>query len=188
MPLKRGSRYIRGLYSGGTLCYESLFLLRQMDDADIYSNLEMAGVRPLDGGSPSGGHHLIDLGDDVFTIGRPHPIIDLRERCQRIMREAANPKVGVLLLDVMLGYGAHPDPASELAPALREAGRIASQDGRNIASVVVLCGTRGDPQSFERQHEELTDAGAIVVPSNAQAVNIASAISQGDLGLIRNGG
>ena len=186
--INRESRYIRGLYSGGTLCHEALLLLRHMDDADIYSNLDLAGVRSLDGAALSGGHHLIDLGDDVFTVGRPHPIIDLRERCQHIVREAANLEVGVLLLDVMLGYGAHPDPASELAPALKEARRIASRDERSIAAVVVLCGTRGDPQSFDRQREELTGAGAIVVQSNAQAVTIAAAISRGDLRLAGNGG
>ena len=83
---------------------------------------------------------------------------------------------------------AHPNPALELAPALREVRRIAHENERNISIVVVLCGTRGDPQSFEGQRDELTDAGAIVVPGNTRAVTIAAAISQGDLSPIRNGG
>ena len=98
--------------------------------------------------------------------------------------EAANPEVGVLLLDVVLGYGAHADPASELAPAIEEAIRVASEAGRALACVAVLCGTDGDPQDLGKQRATLEAAGAVVVSSNTQAATIASALSRGDLGLI----
>ena len=177
-------RTIRGLYSGGTLCYEALLIVRGLIQEPIASNLKLEGVPTV--GSPSGvsGHVLIDLGDDRFTVGRPHPMIDLRQRCAMLTTEAANPEVGVLLLDVVLGYGAHADPASELAPAIEEAIRVASEAGRALACVAVLCGTDGDPQDLGKQRATLEAAGAVVVSSNTQAATIASALSRGDLGLI----
>ena len=178
--LHAGQRRIRGLYSGGTLCYEALVLLRELVDEDLFSNLQLSGVYSLQSHEGSQGHTLVDLGDDLFTVGKPHPMIDLRERCRRIVREAANPEVGVILLDVILGYGAHPDPASEIAQALEEAQRIASDMGRGLACVVVLCGTTGDPQSLAKQREQLAAAGALVVSSNVQAVKIAAALSRGE--------
>jgi FdrA protein len=126
----------------------------------------------------------MDLGDDRFTLGRPHPMIDLRQRCAMLVAEASGPEVGVLLLDVVLGYGAHPDPASELAPALCQAQRIASGQGRGLACVAVLCGTDGDPQGMEKQRAALEEAGAVVVPSNLQATTIAAALGRGDLDLV----
>ena len=126
----------------------------------------------------------MDLGDDRFTVGRPHPMIDLRQRCSMFTEAAANPEVGVLLLDVVLGYGAHPDPASELAPAIKEAGRVASEEGRGLACVAVLCGTQEDPQDLGGQRDALEDAGAVVVPGNVQAATIAAALSLGDLSLV----
>ena len=182
--LSSGWRGIRGLYSGGTLCYEGLLLLRDLLSEPLYANLELPGVRPLDGGQAERGHQLVDLGDDRFTVGRPHPMIDYRQRSEQLVREAAKPDVGILLLDVMLGHGAHPDPASELAPALKEAQEVASREGRGLACVVVLSGTAGDPQFLDVQQAQLTSTGAVVVSSNVQAVRIAAALSRGDLGLV----
>ena len=178
-----GARCIRGLYSGGTLCYESLLFLRGLD-IDVSSNLQLTGVTRLDGDERGPGHVLLDLGDDRYTVGAPHPMIDFRQRCERIVREATDPQVGIMLLDVVLGYGAHPDPAAELGPALHEARSVASRMGRNLVFIVVLCGTVGDPQSLAKQQAELTAAGALVVPSNLQAVSIAAALSLDDLSLI----
>ena len=166
--LKR--RNIRGLYSGGTLAYESLFILRDLghqvgDDSDE---------------AQSGGDSVIDIGDDRYTVGRPHPMIDFRARCEALIQEAGDPEVGVVLLDVILGYGSHPDPASELVPALLEAQALTSKGGRGLACVVSLCGNPDDPQGLEQQQKSLTDTGAVVVHSNAMAARIASAISRGD--------
>ena len=183
--LSPGARCIRGLYSGGTLCYESLLFLRELD-IDVSSNLELSGVARIDGDEQGRGHVLLDLGDDRFTAGAPHPMIDYRQRCERIVRGAMDPQVGIILLDVVLGYGSHPDPAAELGPALREAKSVASQMGRNLVFIVVLCGTPGDPQSLAKQDAELTAAGTLVVPSNLQAVSIAAALSLGDLSLVNS--
>ena len=177
------AKFIRGLYSGGTLCYESLLFFRELE-IDVSSNLELTGVARLDGDERCRGHVLLDLGDDRFTVGAPHPMIDYRQRCERIVRGAADPQVGIILLDVVLGYGAHPDPAAELSPVLHEARSVASQSGRNIVFIVVLCGAPGDPQFLAKQQAELTAAGALVVPGNLQAVSIATALSLGDFSLV----
>ena len=172
-----GHRSIRGLYSGGTLCYESLFILRDLGH-QVRSGMEADQV---------GGDSLIDMGDDRYTMGRPHPMIDFRSRCEALVQEATGPEVGVLLLDVILGYGAHPDPAAELAPALLEAQKKAQDRGRRLACVAALCGTTGDPQDLDKQQKALTDAGAVVVHSNALAARIASAISRGDTSALPRG-
>jgi succinyl-CoA synthetase alpha subunit len=113
LKFKRGQRYIRGLFSGGTFCYEASALL-----GDVWSNAPVDSKRTIEDPWKSREHTLIDLGDDVFTRGRPHPMIDLRLRNDRMLEEAADPQVAVILLDVVLGYGSHPDPAAELVPVL----------------------------------------------------------------------
>ena len=173
-------RHIRGLFSGGTLCYEALLLLHQ-GGLEMHSNLALEGVKLLDDPDHSWGHSVVDLGDDRYTVGRPHPMIDFRPRCRRLLQEAADADVAVVLLDVVLGYGSHPDPASELAPTVLEARNMARSTGRELACVISLCGTDADPQSMSRQHEELTTAGTLVVQSNALASRIALALSRGDL-------
>jgi FdrA protein len=102
--------------------------------------------------------------------GRPHPMIDPTLRLERLAQEAADPAVAVVLLDVVLGHGADPDPAASLAPAVRAALAAA---GRDLAVVVSLCGTDGDPQGRERQATALRDAGATVLLSNAAAARLA---------------
>jgi succinyl-CoA synthetase alpha subunit len=180
----KGPRAIRGLYSGGTLCYEALFTVQGLTGGPVSSNLKLERVRAVESPQGASGHVLIDLGDDRFTVGRPHPMIDLRQRCAMLEAEAANPEAAVLLLDVVLGYGAHPDPASELAPAIEGAVRLAAEAGRTLACVAVLCGTQGDPQGLDRQRATLEAAGAVVVSSNLQAATIAAALSLGSLDLV----
>ena len=181
--LGRDQRYIRGLYSGGTLAYESMLFLRDLN-FDISSNLDFPLVNSIDDDAERT-HKLIDMGDDRFTQGVPHPMIDYRQRRERILKEATNPEVGIILLDVILGYGSHADPASELVPAINEARLLASAAGRQLAFIVVICGTSDDPQNIQKQAAELTAAGAVVVPSNLQGVSIAAALSVGDLEMIR---
>ena len=122
-------------------------------------------------------HTAIDLGDDVFTRGRPHPMIDQTLRCERMRKEAADPEVAVILFDVVLGYGAHPDPAAELVPAIRSARAAAAAGGREVAFVGSVCGTAADPQDLARQEAALRDAGVMLADSNAQAVRIAARIA-----------
>jgi FdrA protein len=120
-------------------------------------------------------HIMIDFGDDALTAGRPHPMIDLRLRLDRLAAEAADPATGVILLDVVLGYGAHPDPAAEFAPAIKSARSAAAAAGarRDLAVVVSLIGARSDPQDLGRQANLLAAAGAHVFTSNAAAARFA---------------
>ena len=116
---RRGQRYIRGLFSGGTFCYEASAILGRGHSGEPYGRTRRSTRRGrIEDPWKSREHTLIDLGDDVFTRGRPHPMIDLRLRNERMLEEAADPQVAVILLDVVLGYGSHPDPASEIVPVL----------------------------------------------------------------------
>jgi succinyl-CoA synthetase alpha subunit len=161
--LARGRRHVRGVYAGGTLAHEALVLLG-------------ARLGDVSWGASGAGHRVVDLGDDVYTIGRPHPMLDGTIRREWIARDADDPTTAVILLDVVLGYGAHDDPAGELAPAI-EAARA-----RGVAVVASVCGTERDPQDATRQTEIARRAGAIVMPSNAQAARLAARIGAGAAG------
>ena len=168
-------RHVRGLYSGGTFCYEASLLLGETL-GKVWSN---APVRPQDRlGDPwkSRGHTLIDLGEDEFTRGRPHPMIDHRLRNERMLKEAADPQTAVILLDVVLGHGAHADPAAAMAPAIRAAQQRAAAGRRKLAIVGFVCGTPADPQNLARQETALRAAGVMLAPSNAAAVRLAAAL------------
>ena len=171
-------RYVRGLFSGGTFCYEASALLGAAL-GDVWSNAPVDPRMRLADVHQSRGHTLIDLGDDEFTRGRPHPMIDFRLRNERILAEARDPEVAVILLDVMLGYGAHADPAGELAPVLAKARALARKAGRNLAVVGFVCGTEEDPQGLARQEQGLRAAGMLLTESNAQAARLAASIAGG---------
>ena len=177
--LAPSQKYIRGLYSGGTFCYEASFLLTEALGTTVYSNTPVDKRAALPDVWTSREHTVVDLGDDLFTRGRPHPMIDHRLRNERILAEAADPGVAVLLLDVVLGYGAHPDPAAEMEPAIRSARDIATKHGREILFVGSVCGTAADPQDLSRQEAALRDAGVLLANSNAEAVRLAAAIVGG---------
>jgi FdrA protein len=165
-----------GLFSGGTLCAEAT-LIAQAALGDVRANVVVEAARRLHGFEQVDDHVLIDLGEDEFTRGRPHPMIDQRLRLDRIAIEGGRSRV--LLLDVVLGHAAHPDPASELAPVLEELLRRAEAEGRPLDIVVSLCGTTSDPQGLERQATRLVEAGAFVALSNAEAARTAVAIAGG---------
>jgi FdrA protein len=163
-----GQRYLRGLFSGGTLQYETLLILQEYLPV-VYSNAPLDKKNKLEDSLVSKEHTVIDLGEDEFTVGRLHPMMDNDLRIRRLAKEAEDPEVAILLLDVVLGYGAHPDPASELAPAIRQAIRTASSSGRNLQVVAVVSGTDEDPQGMENQIRLLQEAGARVETSNDTA-------------------
>lgn len=174
--LAPGQRYIRGLYSGGTFCYEATLLLAETLP-DMHSNTPVGDARALANVWESRGHTLLDLGDDVFTRGRPHPMIDPRLRLERLAQEARDPATAVILLDIVLGYGANADPAGVIAPAIETAIAEARTAGRQLAVVGFVCGTAADPQKLERQEARLQEAGMLLAPSNAQAALLAARIA-----------
>jgi FdrA protein len=149
----KSQRLVCGLYSGGTLCQEASLI--------------------LSGGAK---YTTIDLGDDEFTVGRPHPMIDFRLRNERIVTAAKDAETAVILLDVVLGYGAHPDPAGALVPAIEAATRAAAKTGRSLAVVASVCGTPTDPQGLAGQEKQLAAAGVLLAPSNAQAARLAASL------------
>jgi FdrA protein len=126
----------------------------------------------------SQGHTAVDLGEEEFTVGRLHPMIDNDLRIRRLLQEAADPQVAAILLDVVIGYGAHPDPAAELAQAVHRARREAAASGRELAFVASVTGTEADPQRLSRQVKALEEAGVTVCPSNAAAARLVAKIVQ----------
>ncbi len=161
LSFSKRQKYIRGLYSGGTFCYEASALI-----GEAWSNAPVDAARKIPDPWKSREHTLIDLGDDVFTRGRPHPMIDHRLRNERLLAEAADPQVAVILFDVVLGYGSHPDPAAEMVPALARA----RKKNKTVVFVASICGTDQDPQGFARQETTLRKAGVLLASSNARAV------------------
>jgi FdrA protein len=164
-----GQRYLRGLFSGGTLAYEALLLLQDYLPA-VFSNAPLNKDYHLTDSLVSKGHTIIDLGEDEFTVGRLHPMLDNELRIRRLEVEANDPQVAVILMDVVLGYGAHPDPASKLAPKIAEVRAKAKSAGRYLEVVAVVSGTDEDPQDLNSQVQKLKEAGAVVETSNDKAV------------------
>jgi FdrA protein len=173
-----GAATLRGLFSGGTLCQEAMVIAA---DAlgPIASNVPLRPEWTVEDPVQHDGHLMLDLGDDRLTRGRPHPMIDHSLRLARLAREAERPGNHVVLLDVVLGHGADPDPATAIAPAIRMAQDRATDRGDRMAVVVSLCGTRDDPQDLQRQANRLADAGAVVHLSNARAARAAVELVSG---------
>lgn len=176
--LGASQRYLRGLFCGGTLCAETVWLL-ESTLRPLYTNVPMGKARPLTSLGRSLAHSVLDLGADEFTVGRLHPMLDMTLRAGRLGQEAADPEVAVLLLDVVLGEGVHPDPAGALAPAISAACTAARAAGRELAVVASVCGTDADPQNRARQVERLATAGVLVEDTNARAAALAGAIVAG---------
>jgi succinyl-CoA synthetase alpha subunit len=164
-------KYLRGLFSGGTLCDETQLICKDMIGF-INSNAPLNPEYRLKDSFKSVGHTIIDLGEDEFTVGRPHPMIDFSLRNKKILEEAADKDVAVILLDLVLGYGSNMDPLAEFVPVFKKAKEIAP-------GVHILCsitGTDGDPQNRARVRSELEKAGALMLPSNAAASELAGNI------------
>lgn len=149
-PITAPSGRILGLYTGGTLASESKIILKR------------AGVTA----------EIIDLGDDEYTAGKPHPMIDPESRAEKIAAAGADATVGTILLDLVLGHGANADPATPVAIAVTAARRAAKAQGRNLIVVGSVCGTASDPQGLVRQRDILTDAGVILAETNASAARL----------------
>lgn len=163
-------RYVRGLFCGGTFCAEAQVILTSVIGGPIYSNVPAPPVRKLKNSLKSIGHTLVDFGEDEFTAGRPHPMIDFSLRNSRIIEEANDGETAVILLDVVLGFGANPDPAAELAPVVRKA-------AQKVPVICSITGTDRDPQNRAAVEKALSDAGATVLSSNAAACRMAVEIA-----------
>ena len=167
-------RAVRGLFTGGTFCYEAQLVFRGRG-LPCRSNAPVEGVLAL-GGRPEG-HVFIDMGDDDYTRGRPHPMIDPSLRNAAVLKEAADPATAAIVFDVVLGYGSHADPAAGLAEAIMAGQRDARAQGRTLALIGHVCGTDGDPQDRAAQIRQLEVAGAIVAGSNFEAATLAAALA-----------
>ncbi|MEW6081096.1 MAG: acyl-CoA synthetase FdrA [Bacillota bacterium] len=162
--------FVRGLYSGGTLCDEAIHILSRTL-GHVYSNTPLGpGLKVERIGA---GHTILDLGDDAYTQGRAHPMIDPTLRQAMILDVAQDPRTSVLLLDCILGYGSHPDPGGSLVSSIMKAREIALSAGRHLPVVVSVCGTDLDPQNKDEQANRLRSAGALVLDSNAQTAAFA---------------
>ena len=165
-------KYLRGLYSGGTLCDEALKLFAR-ENREIYSNIPLTPEYKLPVKGKSYKNSAIDLGDDEYTVGRPHPMIDSYTRQQMILEEAKDAETAVLLLDIVLGYGSNEDPAGSILSEVKKAQQSFKERGQHLCVVACICGTKEDPQNYDLQKEKLEQAGVIVMQSNAQAVRFA---------------
>ncbi len=170
-------RYLRGLFSGGTLAYETLLIL-QAYVPGVYSNVPLKEEFRLPDALVSQEHTIVDLGEDEFTVGRLHPMMDNDLRIRRLEQEASDPEVAVFLLDVVLGHGAHPDPASELAPVIQSAIARAQEAGRQLEVLAVVVGTDEDPQGLDVQISQLEAAGAKIWTSNEDAARYVGSLLQ----------
>ena len=163
-------RYLRGLFAGGTFCYQSQQIMRQAG-LQVFSNSPLDKKFGLEHPEKSREHSVVDMGDDFYTRGRPHPMIDGTWRSQRILSEARDPSVAILLLDFILGVNASLDPVGDLLESIIEAKKIARERGGFLSVVASICGTDGDLQDLDLQTKMLREAGVIVFQSNASAVS-----------------
>lgn len=164
--------YLRGLYSGGTLCYEAQLIASETLGA-IHSNAPLRDGLLLGDSLISEKHTIVDYGEDEFTQGRLHPMIDPAFRSERIVSEAKDESAAVILFDVVLGRGCHDDPAGAAADAVSAARGFC---GERVIFVASVCGSQNDPQNLGEQVEKLERAGVIVCASNARAARLAAAL------------
>ncbi|MBV7433431.1 acyl-CoA synthetase FdrA [Cardiobacteriaceae bacterium TAE3-ERU3] len=169
LPSKR--RYLRAVFAGGTFCYEAQ-LIAQQHGITAASNTPVSGNPTLDAQGQSAAHLIIDMGDDMFTQGRPHPMIDPTLRNQRIAAEAKRDDTAVVLFDVVLGYGAAADPLADLLPIIH----AAQQQAEPPLFIAHVCGTDSDPQNRDAICDSLRQAGVIVAAHNADAARLAAYI------------
>jgi succinyl-CoA synthetase alpha subunit len=157
---------MKGLYSGGTLGAEAGMLISEA--------LDLGGLIKQEGFIlKAQGYEVIDLGDDIYTQGKPHPMIDPEVRINKIKQYARQEDTAVILLDIVLGYGCHPDMAGALLPVITEELKQAKEDGRDLYFVATVVGTAQDPQDYNQAVETLKSCGVLVQPSNAKAVQLA---------------
>jgi hypothetical protein len=163
-------KYLRGLFAGGTFCYQSQQILRDAD-IPVYSNVPLDPKYKLVDPDHSMNDTIVDMGDDHYTLGKPHPMIDGTMRKHRILSEARDPQVAILLLDFILGFSASMDIVADQLEAIIEAKQLAQKRGDALTVVASVCGTDDDLQDLSRQIGMLEEKGVIVFQSNAKAAH-----------------
>lgn len=166
-------KYIRGLFCGGTLCDEAMHIVKEKHK-EVYSNTTKDPDHKLQDISKSKANTFLDLGDDEFTRGKPHPMIEPALRIPRFVEESKDPSVGVILMDFVLGLGSHPDPAGVMIPSIIEAKALAKEEGRHLEILGYVLGTDKDFQGLEEQISKLEDAGVTIATSITNAALLAS--------------
>ena len=174
----RSDGSVRGLFCGGTLAQEAWDVLRRAG-IEVWSNVAATESLRIEPGAHRAGHVVWDLGDDAFTVGTPHPMIEPSLRDEKVAACGDDGSVGIVLADCVLGYGAHPDPAGSLAAAAERAMQAAARAGRTLRIVASVTGTNEDPQHRDRQVAALTEARVLVAPSNAAAARWTAAALTG---------
>ena len=161
-------KYIRALYSGGTLAFESLLLLNKFLP-NLYSNIALDKKYNLDNPIESKEHTVLDMGEDFFTDGSPHPMIDPDQRANRIVKDGLDKDTSVVLFDCVLGYGSTDYAAEAISKAINKV----KEKRDDVVFIGSITGTNGDPQSLTLAEQTLKNAGAYVLPTNAQAAKFA---------------
>ncbi|MGP4115540.1 acyl-CoA synthetase FdrA [Levilactobacillus zymae] len=169
IQLEPQQKYIKGYYSGGTLAYEAATLMNDALDLNAENGVDGYILK-------KDGYEVIDLGDDVFTQGRPHPMIDATKRKEMMVEAGNDPETAAILIDIVLGYGAHGNMAGELEGAIKKVISDARAQGRQLPVIGTIVGTDIDSQDYAQQKKTLEDAGVILCQNNAQAVKTALAI------------
>jgi len=174
--LKPEQKYIRGLYSGGTLCYEAQVIWKDLLDGSVFSNAPLNKEIYLKDKEMGSCHAALDLGEEEYTVGRPHPMIDNDLRARFIAAAGEDPGVAVVVLDVVIGYGAHADPGAELGEAISLTRETARAAGRVLHVITCVTGTKYDLQGLDETKQKLENAGAIVCDTNAQAARLSGLV------------
>ena len=179
LPDPKNTGYLRGIFGGGTLCQEAAELAAPLLQGECFANVKVKGYSPIKAGEKSRGNCFWDFGEDEFTVGRPHPMMAPEIKMERLVEELLDPEVAVVLMDMVIGYGAHQDQAGEFVKALDKAKAKNAAEVAKKRIVVYVCGTEGDSPSRTQQAEIVKKAGAVVPGSNAQAALWAARAASG---------
>ncbi len=172
----KDQKYVRGIFGGGTLCDEAMVTFRRAN-VPIYSNIPLNDDEALLDVEKSKGNTFLDMGDDYFTKGKPHPMIEPSLRNKRIIEEATDKNVAAILVDVELGHGSHADPVGVLLKAVDTANELLEKENRKILWIASFIATKNDPQGYDSSIKRLLDAGFVVYESNVRAAKLAASLA-----------
>ncbi len=173
--MQSDQKYLRGIYCGGSLAEETLILMEQKLGR-IYANMAFDKENMLPNPFESKYNTIIDIGDEDFTHGRPHVAIDPTVRVDRFIKEARDKETAVVLMDFLLGYALHEDPAGVMAETIKTEKKLAAAHGRYLSVIASICGSDMDPQNYDEQKKKLQDAGVIVMDNNGAAARMAASV------------